>query len=118
MFRLKFKVIFISFLALQLIASQNFAVASTNMISTQELVSKIDRENLQKDLIALVSRDDVKQGLADKGLTAEEINSRIANLSDSEIQSLHNQVIQQRAGGDILVTILLVVLIIFLIKRI
>lgn len=118
MFRRKFKVIFITLLALQLVTSQNFAIASTNMISTQDLVSKIDRENLQKDLSALVSRDDVKQSLMDKGLTAEEINSRIANLSDSEIQRLHNQVMQAKAGGDILVTILLVVLIIFLIKRI
>lgn len=41
------------------------------------------------------------------GLSADEVDSRLASLSDQEIRQLPGQVSEARAGEDILVAILL-----------
>lgn len=88
------------------------------MISTTEVVNQLSRSEVQGQLENLLQRDDVRQELAKRGVSHDEISSRLASLSTDELRQLSTQVEQAKAGGDILVTILLVVLIIYLIKRI
>lgn len=88
------------------------------MISTQELAQSLSGDEARKELNDLLSRTDVRSELVARGLQPEEVSARLASLSETEIQQLSKDIQQARAGGDILVTILIVVLIIFLIKRI
>ncbi len=88
------------------------------MISTTEVVSQLSRAEAQSQLQNFINRSDVRVELAKQGLSQQEISSRLASLSTDEMRQLSTQVEQARAGGDILITILVVVLIIFLIKRI
>ncbi len=88
------------------------------MISAGSVLADITRENAQKEIENYISKTDVQAELMKQGLNADEVNSRLASLSDQEMRQLSGQVQQARAGGDILVAILVVVLIIFLIKRI
>lgn len=93
------------------------AVASPAMIATHVVVDKFDRARAQADVESFLSREDVKQALLERGVSADEVSSRLASLSETELRQLSGQIEQARAGGDILITILLIVLIIFLIKR-
>lgn len=94
------------------------AVANQAMISTQAVVAELDRAQTEQKISEYLSRTEVKEELMKRGVSAEEVSSRLASLSETELRALSSQVEQARAGGDILVTILIVVLIIFLIKRI
>ena len=87
------------------------------MISTHTVVEKMDRGQAQSEVENFLKREDVKQALLERGVSADEVSSRLASLSEPELRQLATQVKEARAGGDILITILLVVLIIFLVKR-
>ena len=88
------------------------------MIPASSVLADITRENAQKDVENYISKSDVQAELMKHGLTADEVNSRLASLSDQEMRQLSGQVQQARAGGDILITVLVVILIIYLIQRI
>ena len=93
-------------------------LAAPQMVPTSVLVSELSREQSEIKVLEFLSRDEVKDQLVARGLAPAEVSARVAALSDQELQQLTNQMNEARYGGDILVTILLVVLIIFLIKRI
>lgn len=90
--------------------------ANEVMISTVAVVEELSRSETEKAVRDYISRDEVKKTLAERGVTPTEVDQRLASLSDSELQLLAGNIHQERAGG-ILVTILIVVLIIFLIRR-
>lgn len=93
-------------------------VMAEGMVSTSSVVAGLTRSEAQSNIEDLLQRDDVKAELAKRGVSADEISSRLASLSAEEMRQLSGQINEARAGGDILITILVVVLIIFLIKRI
>lgn len=88
------------------------------MISTEFVLANLNRDEVETQLRDALLADDVQKVLIAQGLTANEVSSRLATLSNQEIQQLSVQVKEARAGGDILVAILLIVLIIYLFKRI
>lgn len=96
----------------------SLAFAKGMMVPTSEVVHQIDRQQAEAKVRDLISREDVQKALRERGVSPEEASARLASLSESELRDLSHQVEYARAGGDILVTILIVVLIIFLIKRI
>lgn len=123
MFSAQSKMAISGFLCLFLSNVPQMAVAEvitppTPMISTQEVLNTPSRDEVLADIEAQLSRDDVQAGLAKAGVDSQEISARLASLSQQELRNLQGQLATARAGGDILVTILIVVLIIFLIKRI
>lgn len=88
------------------------------MIPTTVVVSELSRADAQAKVEDLLKQEDVKKQLTANGVSVEEATQRLASLSEAEMKNLAGQIDQARAGGDILFTILIVVLIIFLIKRI
>ena len=94
------------------------ALANQAMISTNVVIAELDRAQTEQKINDYLNRTDVRNALLERGVSADEVSSRLASLSETELRSLSTQVEQARAGGDILITILVVVLIIFLIKRI
>ena len=88
------------------------------MISTSEMLENFDRQLAQEKVANYLSQKDVESKLVEQGITLAEAKARVMSLSDQELQNLSTQVDKAQYGGDILVTILLIVLIIFLIKRI
>ncbi|MES3038975.1 MAG: PA2779 family protein [Bdellovibrionota bacterium] len=117
-FSRRFKVTVCFALSLFMSNIPNVAVASSGMISTSEVVSRIDRAQEQQKVQDVLARGDVQKMLIENGVAPMEVSARLASLSDKELLQLSSQVEQAQAGGDILVVILLVVLIIFLVKRI
>lgn len=94
------------------------AVAESSMIPTSVVVDHLDRSQTETKIHDFLSRTDVQKALLEQGVSPDEISSRVASLSETELRQLLGQVEHAQAGGDILVTVLLVVLIIFLVKRI
>ena len=114
------KMFLVGFLSLTISHLPNVAAAEVlpGLISTSQVVSDLNRQQAEQDVQELLSKDEVKTQLMKYGISSEEASQRVASLSDMELKNLQDQVIEARAGGDILLTILVVVLIIFLIKRI
>lgn len=92
--------------------------SADGMISTMTVLSNLSRSEKEADVALYFQREDVRAELIKKGLSFEEVSSRIASLSDLELQTLATQVQEARAGGDVFVTVLLILLIVFVAKRI
>ena len=108
-----------------LLTNIQVAVAETatpKMIPTMNLVEEMSRSESVKTITELISRDEVQIELEKAGLSKDEVTKRLASLSDSEIRDLTKQLDQARYGGDavggVLVLVVLILLIIFLAKRI
>lgn len=94
------------------------AFAKSDMIPTAKVVEKLSRSEAENDLRRHLNADDVRRIMAENGVSEEEVDARIANLSEQEMRELSGQLEEARAGGNILVTVLLILLIVFLVKRI
>ena len=95
--------------------------AQASMISTSEAFDFTKRDQAEKNVSEFLHRGDVKDQLVKLGLNPEEAQRRLASLSDKEVKELSADIEQSRAAGDlggILVLVLLIVLIIFLVKRV
>lgn len=90
-------------------------VQTFNMVSTSSVVSEM---TVSFEVEELLNNSEVQKQLVANGLTQEEATKRLAALSPAEMNQLSLQIQEARAGGDILFTILIVVLIIFLVQRI
>lgn len=93
-------------------------VQASKMISTADVLANYDRKATQEKVVAYLNQQQIEQKLIDQGVSLAEAKTRIASLSDIELQNLSGQIDKAQYGGDILVTVLLIVLIIYLVKRI
>lgn len=91
---------------------------SHQMISTSAVLAELTRAEAETEVRGYLERSEVQSELLKQGLSPDEITTRLASLSEQEMRQLSSQVKEARAGGDILIAILVVVLIIYLIKRI
>lgn len=102
----------------------NIAVAevlvneSNSMIPTSLVLADLNRAQTENEIREFLSTAEVRNQLAKEGVSESEISKRIASLSEQELQQLAGEVKEAKAGGDILFAILIVVLIIYLVKRI
>jgi hypothetical protein len=118
--RLKIFLIGLLTLCLSHLPQVTFAeiVLSKKMVSTSDILLKFDRKNVEEKMTTYLDHEQIKEKLMAQGISADEAKARLLALSDSELQNLSVQIDQARHGGDILVTVLLVVLIIYIVKRI
>jgi len=97
------------------------AEAAKGMIPTVEVVEELSRADALLKVQGYLNLPELKQSLLKQGLAPEEVSNRIASLSTSELNQLAVQMDQAKYGGDvtgILIVVLLVVLIIYLVRRI
>ncbi|MBC7457227.1 MAG: PA2779 family protein [Bdellovibrionaceae bacterium] len=92
--------------------------AANSMIPTSVVLADLNAADTKFNVENFLKRDDVQKQLMANGISATEATARVAALSPAEMKNLALQMEQARAGGDILITILVIILIIFLIQRI
>lgn len=84
----------------------------------QQAVRSQDLQKVQ----TFLEQKEVVQHLAKMNLSKTDIESRLGNLSDADLHNVAMRIDQQRAGGDsavgILVIVVLVLLVIYLVKRV
>jgi len=91
------------------------------MIPTALVVDEMSRAETQTKIETLLGRTEIHVKLAELGLSQDEISKRLSTLSDSEVRQMATQLEEARYGGEItsiLVIVVLVLLIIYLAKRI
>ncbi len=109
-------------LAFTMFELSNLPLAHAGMITTQTVVSDLNRVENQQTINQFLERDEVKSQLAKAGVSSEEASMRLAALSDFEVKNLASQIEANHAGGEVIViglgTILLIIIILILLKRI
>ena len=92
--------------------------AEATMVSTQDWVNDQTKEELAANILQVLDRDYVRKKLVASGISPDEAKTRVASLNYQDLQNMNAQIEQARYGGDILIAILVIVLIIYLVKRI
>lgn len=95
--------------------------ANEGMISTTQVVEQMNRRETEQKVQEFLSRSEVRSEFTKRGVSPDEISARIASLTDQELNRLSQQMDEARYGGDvigILVIVVLVLLVIYLAKRI
>jgi hypothetical protein len=109
------------FTATVLIASTTFLgmpmVAQAGIVSSSEAMASATQSDARAKVAAVLAREDVRSGLAERGLSVEQAQDRVRAMSDDEVASLAGRIDQAPAGGDIL-GILFTVFIVLLITDI
>lgn len=98
--------------------ADNVNGAKAEMISANQVLEEITRAQAERNVRDYLEKTAVKNELQKNGISSDEAIARLSILSEQEIRQLSGQVNEARAGGDILVAILIVVLILVLVKRI
>jgi hypothetical protein len=84
-----------------LIASlQNAALAG--VISTQQYLAAVDREETRARIDAVLAREEVRSKLEHYGVDPAAADARIAALTDQELELLATELESLPAGGDLL----------------
>ncbi len=118
--------VLITFVPVSLISiSANAAVTESQMISPEENASTIREINELKVRRALENKI-VAEKLMSRGLTKEEVSDKISEMSDEQVHQIASLTDRIPAGGDsglaivvtILIIVALVLLIVYLYKRV
>ncbi len=113
------KTLIAAFMAVQL--SNAVPVFADEMISTMDVVEEMSRHQAELNIVAQINRQEVQKELVRLGISTDQVKERLASLSDSELKDMAKQMDQAQYGGSIagiLVVVVLVLLIIYLAKRI
>lgn len=95
--------------------------AHAGMITTNQVVTEMTRAESQERVANFMDRKDVQDQMVKFGVSPEEAQKRVASLSDAELRKIAGEIDKSTVGGDvggILVLVVLVLLIIYLAKRI
>lgn len=84
------------------------------MVSTDELVSTQQAAMDRQDLAAVLDRADVQQKLVTMGVSLDEVEQRIAQMTDAEVAQLNQQIADLPAGADV-VSLLVLLFIVFVV---
>lgn len=93
-------------------------VYASQMIQTSAWVNKHTSEEMNKNIKEFLKKPVVQDHFSNLGMSSLDAQKRLAGLNETELRQLSDQVDKAQYGGNILVTVLVVVLIIYLIQRI
>lgn len=85
-----------------------------DMVSTEMLMQMEQANHERERLNALLERADVRAALAAQGVDAQQVESRVAYLTDEEVHALATQFDQLPAGAGALELILVVFLVLII----
>lgn len=77
-------------------------VAQAGMVSSSEALASVAQTDARAKVAAVLARDDVRAGMAERGLSVEQAQERVRAMSNDEVASLAGRIDQAPAGGDIL----------------
>jgi hypothetical protein len=106
-----FQAVVAGMLSLGLMQTAGAGVITTYDAATQEL-----REGRVAALENFLARADVAAELGRFGVSADDVLSRVAHLTDGEIAELHGTIEQQVAGGDAIAVIGVVFLVLLILE--
>ena len=110
-FRLVCRLLVVSLLAMHL----PMRSASAAMIGTESAIDQTVVAQNRDKVDAFMNRTDVRDQFQKMGLSADDAKSRVASMTDQEINKIAGKIDEMPAGGSTLGTLLIVGLIIFVV---
>ncbi len=89
--------------------------AQAAMVPTDQVIDQTSAANDRERVQSFLAREDVRQQMEALGVDSENAASRVAGLSDAEVQKIVNKLDEMPAGQDALGTILGVLVFILLV---
>ncbi len=77
-------------------------VAQAGIVSSEQSLATPSQSDARDKVNALLAREDVRAGLAERGLNTELAQDRVKSMTDEEVATLAGRIDQAPAGGDIL----------------
>jgi hypothetical protein len=111
--------IFMALVALSIALPVHYALAA--LVPTDAAANSAGAADARGRVMQALARADVRAALAAQGLDPEEVQARVASLTDTEIQQIAGQLDQLPAGGNgwvAAVVLLLIVLLVVLILKV
>lgn len=90
------------------------APSMADIVGTQELTMQVELQLQRDDVRDLIARDDVRDALLGYGVNPADVDTRIDNLTSSELLQIQNQLGDLPAGSGALGAVLTVLLILIL----
>lgn len=97
-----------------LLAGMHLSPAYAGMMGTAQAIQSEQTGYERQELLRQLDRQDVRDQLAALGVSPEEAQSRVAMLTDEQVQELNRRIAQLPAGSGV-ESILVILLIIFLV---
>jgi len=97
------------------ILSGPYQSAMAAMIGTEVVIDADRAQSAREYLNGFLAREDVRSALISQGINPQEAKIRIDSLTDEEAQRVADQLERLPAGGDFLVTFLVVIFLVFVI---
>jgi hypothetical protein len=110
-FRLICRLLIVSLMALHLpMGSANAAMIGTGSAIDQTVVAQ-NRDKVE----AFMSRADVRQQFQTMGLSADDAKTRVASMTDQEINKVAGKIDELPAAGSTAGTVLIILLVVFIV---
>jgi hypothetical protein len=77
-------------------------VAHAGIVSSEQSFAAQTQSDARDKVNAVLAREDVRAGLAERGLSAELAQDRVKAMTDDEVATLAGRIDQAPAGGEIL----------------
>ena len=84
-----------------------------DVVGTKQLTMQAELQLQRNDVRDLIAREDVRAGLLDYGVSLADIDTRIDNLTASELLQIQNQLAVLPAGADGVLGVVLTLILIF-----
>ncbi|MDK8464847.1 PA2779 family protein [Marinobacter sp. SS13-12] len=103
------------FMALMMALSTVWATSATaGMVGTGELLTEQRADLDRQSLLDMLERDEVKDKLAQMGVSQDQVEERIQNLTPAELSAFEQQLAEAPVGEDV-VGIIVLFLLVFII---
>lgn len=89
-------------------------VSQAGMVSNAEIFAPAQVQDARDRVAAALARADVRQALAARGVDATQVESRVAALTDEEVNRVAGQLDNLPAGGDALGVVVLLFLVLLI----
>jgi hypothetical protein len=103
-----------AWLSISLFCTLPLGTAQAGMLGTDALIAQQQSQTQRQDIQNLLAREDVAAYLRAQGVNGDDLQGRLNSLSDAEISQMHAQLAELPAGGDILGTIVVIIVIFML----
>lgn len=90
------------------------AVSYGDAISTQAIQASASIAEKRASIESALARDDVRAALVQRGVSPEDVDSRVAELTDAEVIAMHDQIDQLPAGEGFLGAVVALIVIFML----
>jgi len=90
------------------------APAMAGMVTSSELSSAAQVEQLRDEIRTVITRDDIRSHLLDNGVSPDDINDRINTMTGSEVLAMHAQLDSLPSGEGFLGGVIAIIVIFIL----